>query len=78
MTHLFTGTTDPKEAPNTVDTHTTTAQEKTMLDVKEFLCYYVYQDMESGEDIENVDMKALIKLLQHVCDQLAITAEAMS
>jgi hypothetical protein len=55
--------------------NTTMAREKTVLDVKEFLCYYVYQDMESGEDIENVDMKALIKLLQHVCNQLAITEE---
>ena len=75
MTHLFTGTTGPSEVSTLT---TTTAQKKTMLDVKEFLCYYVYQDMESGEDIENVDMKALIKLLQHVCDQLAITAEAVS
>jgi dTDP-D-glucose 4,6-dehydratase len=56
----------------------TTAQEETVLDVKKFLCYYVYQDIESGKDIENVDMKALIKLLQHVCDRMAITTEAMS
>ena len=58
--------------------NTTTAQEETVLDVKKFLCYYIYQDMESGEDIENVDIKALIKLLQHVCNQLAITEEVMS
>jgi hypothetical protein len=58
--------------------NTTTVQEETVLDVKEFLRYYVYQDMESGEDIENVDMKAMIKLLQHVCDRLTITTEAMS
>jgi hypothetical protein len=63
---------------NTETYNTTTVQEETVLDVKEFLRYYVYQDMESGEDIENVDMKAMIKLLQHVCDRLTITTEAMS
>jgi len=63
----------PTEAYNT-----TTAQEETVLDVKEFLCYYVYQDMESGENIESVDMKALIKLLQHVCNRLEITPEVLS
>jgi hypothetical protein len=58
--------------------NTMTAQEETVLDVKEFLCYYVYQDMESGENIESVDMKALIKLLQHVCNRLEITPEVLS
>ena len=38
--------------------------------LKQQLCYYTYADMENGDDIESIDYRALIGLLDDLYDKI--------
>jgi len=38
--------------------------------LKQQLCYFTYSDMENGDDIESIDYRALIGLLDDLYDKI--------
>ena len=38
--------------------------------LKKQLCYYTYSDMENGADIESIDYRALIEIIDDLYDKI--------
>ena len=38
--------------------------------LKQQLCYFTYSDMENGDDIESIDYRALIEIIDDLYDKI--------